>query len=54
MPGRVAGWASWAGWRVAGPEASRRHVRHVSRRTGPEASLRPVSDCAEGAEPGQT
>ena len=43
MLGRVAGWARpvsytlgpEAGWRVAGwagPEASRRHVRHASRR----------------------
>ena len=45
---RVAGWA--------GPEASRRHVRHASRRAEGLGlrlvsgwhTLRPVSDCAEG------
>ena len=47
--GRVAGWA--------GPEASRRHVRHASRRAEGLGlrlvsgwhTLRPVPDCAEGA-----
>ena len=62
--GRVAGWARpvsytlgpEAGWQVAGwagPEASRRHVRHASRRAEGLGlrlvsgwhTLRPVSDC---------
>ena len=40
-----------AGWRVAGPEASRRHVRHASRRAEGLASLRLAYFESEGAGP---